>query len=68
LAKIQEILFTVITVVVIGMLVYAGFRLFSAKGNAEEYKKAWTALIYIAVGLAILPLAYVVVKIISGFQ
>ena len=64
--KIQDLLFAISTVVVIGMLIYSGFRLFSAQGDPAEYKKAWTSVIYIAVGLAVLPLAYVLVKIVTG--
>ena len=41
--------------------------LFTAHGKEEDFKKAWTALIYAVVGLAVMPLAYIVVKIVTGF-
>jgi hypothetical protein len=48
------------------MLIYTGFKLFSASGDEGEFKKAWIALLYVVIGLAIAPLAYVVVRIVSG--
>ena len=49
------------------MFIYLGFRLFTARGNEEEFKKAWIALAYAAVGLAVVPLSYIAVKIVLGF-
>ncbi len=49
-------------------MIFIGFRLFTAKGDPEEFKKAWIALIYVVVGLTIAPLAYAVVRIVTGFN
>lgn len=42
-----------------------GFKLISARGNEEEFKKAWIALVYVVMGLTIPPLSYVAVRIVT---
>lgn len=49
-------------------MIFIGFKLFTAKGDPGEFKKAWLALIYVAVGLIVAPLAYAVVRIVTGFS
>lgn len=56
-----------LAITAVGVFIYLGFRLFTARGNEEDFKKAWTALAYAVVGLAIVPLSYVAVKIVLGF-
>ena len=64
---IQVYLVSAYGIIAVGVLIYTGFKLFSAQGNPEEFKKAWIALLYVGIGLAIAPLAYVVVRISLGF-
>lgn len=54
-------------IVSVSVFLYIGYMLFTAQGKEEEFKKAWTALIYAVIGLAVMPLAYIVVKIVTGF-
>lgn len=67
LRVIQVYLLATYAIVAIGALIFIGFKLFTAKGDEGEFKKAWVALTYTIVGLVIAPLAYVVVRIVSGF-
>ncbi|MDD2745056.1 MAG: hypothetical protein PHU93_00825 [Candidatus Gracilibacteria bacterium] len=68
LKTIQVYLLGAYAVVAIGSMIFIGFKLFTAKGDPGEFKKAWIAFVYVAVGLVIAPLAYVVVRIVSGFS
>lgn len=68
LKTIQVYLLAAYAVIAIGSFIFIGFRLFTAKGDEGEFKKAWVALTYTIAGLVIAPLAYVVVRIISGFS
>jgi hypothetical protein len=54
-------------IVSIGMFIYTGFRLFMARGDEKEYSQAWKAFAYTVVGLAAIPLSFVLVKIALGF-
>lgn len=68
LVSAQNLLFSVVAIVTVGVFVYLGFKLVSARGNEEEFKKAWVAFTYAVVGLALIPAAYAIVRIISGFN
>lgn len=71
---IEEDIIPVISRYVIGFLgiitvtifLIIAFRLFIADGNEEEFKSAWKAVTYAAVGLALIPISYAVVRIILG--
>jgi hypothetical protein len=65
LPTIQVYLLATYSAVAIGMLIYMGFKLYAAQGDEGEFKKAWIALVYVIVGLAIAPLAYIVVRIVT---
>lgn len=67
LRVIQVYLLAAYAIVAIGSLIFIGFKLFTARGDEGEFKKAWVALTYTIVGLVIAPLAYVVVRVVSGF-
>lgn len=67
LKNIQVYFMGLLGIVSVSVFLYIGFTLFTARGNEEEFKKAWKALIYVVVGLAVMPLAYIVVKIVTGF-
>jgi membrane protein DedA with SNARE-associated domain len=56
-----------IGIISVGVFLYIGYTLFTAQGNEEEFKKAWKALVYAVIGLAVMPLAYIAVKIVTGF-
>lgn len=67
LKNIQKYMMGLVGILSVGVFIYIGYSLFTAQGNEEEFKKAWKALIYAAIGLAVMPLAYVAVKIVTGF-
>lgn len=66
LASAQNLMFSVMAVVTVGVFVYLGTKLVMARGNEEEFKKAWVALSYAVVGLALIPASYAVVRIVTG--
>ncbi|MDD5770063.1 MAG: hypothetical protein PHE25_03780 [Candidatus Gracilibacteria bacterium] len=59
----KDFIFYILGFIAIGVFLYFGFKLILAKGNEEEFKKTVMGLIYAIVGLAIIPLAWGVVKI-----
>lgn len=67
LAVIQNYMIGLLGVVTVSVFMYIGFKLFTSRGHDEEHKNAWKALSYAVVGLAVMPLAYVLVKVITGF-
>ncbi|MFZ4461209.1 MAG: hypothetical protein ACOYN2_01325 [Patescibacteria group bacterium] len=67
LKTIQVYLVSAYGIIAVGVLIFIGFRLFSARGNEAEFKQAWIALAYTVVGLAIAPLAFAIIRIVTGF-
>ena len=57
-------MFTLVGIVAIAMFIYTGFKLFTARGDEKEYSQAWKAFAYTVVGLVVIPLAFVLVKIV----
>lgn len=54
-------------IISVTVFIIIGYNLFTAHGKEEDFKNAWKALIYAVVGLAVMPLAYILVKIVTGF-
>ena len=52
-------------IVSVSVFLFIGYSLFTAQGKEEEFKSAWKALTYAVIGLAIIPLAYIAVKIVT---
>lgn len=67
LRNIQVYIMGLLGIISVSVFLYIGFILFTAQGKEEEFKKAWTALVYAVIGLAVIPLAFIVVKIVTGF-
>lgn len=67
LRNIQVYIMGLLGIVSVSVFLYIGYMLFTAQGKEEDFKNAWKALTYAVVGLAIIPLAYIVVKIVTGF-
>lgn len=67
LGTIQNYLFTLVGIVAVGMFIFTGFRLFSARGDEKEYSQAWKAFAYTIIGLVVIPLSFVLVKVVLGF-
>lgn len=67
LPKIQTYMMGLLGIVSVSVFLYIGYMLFTAQGKEEEFKNAWKSLIYAVIGLAVMPLAYILVKIVTGF-
>ncbi len=67
LKNIQRYMMGLLWIVSVSVFLYIGYTLFTAQGKEEEFKNAWKALVYAAIGLAVIPLAFVAVKIVTGF-
>lgn len=68
LTSAQNVLFAVMAIVTVAVFVFLGFKLVSARGNEEEFKKAWVSLSYAVVGLALIPASYAIIRIVTGFN
>lgn len=67
LRNIQVYIMGLLGIVSVSVFLYIGYMLFTAQGKEEDFKKAWTALVYAVIGLAVIPLAFIAVKIVTGF-
>lgn len=67
LRTIQVYIMGLLGIVSVSVFLFLGYKLFTAQGKEEEFKNTWKALTYAVVGLAVIPLAYIAVKIITGF-
>lgn len=65
---IQRYILWIVALVAVSVFLYIWFELFTAEWNPDKFKKALKALVYAAVWLAVIPLAYVVVKIATWFS
>lgn len=68
LVFVKDFLFSILAIVSIAVFIYFGFKLVVARGNEEEFKKALMWFLYAVIGLAIIPLAWWAVKIISTLK
>ncbi len=57
----------IVWIVAVTMFIYIWFQLATAEWKQDQFTKAMKALVYLAVWLAIIPLAYVVVRITTWF-
>lgn len=64
----KDFLFSILAIVSIAVFVFYGFKLVVARWSEEEFKKALTGFLYVVIGLAIIPLAWWAVKIISTLK
>ncbi|MDD5377194.1 MAG: pilin [Candidatus Gracilibacteria bacterium] len=67
LRNIQIYIVGLLGIVSVSVFLYIGYMLFTAQGKEEDFKNAWKALTYAVVGLAVIPLAFIAVKIVTGF-
>ncbi|MGE4443685.1 MAG: hypothetical protein AB7E37_01670 [Candidatus Altimarinota bacterium] len=65
---VKNFMFAVLGLIAIGVFLYFGFKLISARGNEEEFKKALMGFVYAIIGLAIIPLAWGVVRLIVSLD
>lgn len=67
-AGVQDIIFQVVGIITIVMILYVAYRLIIVKGNVDEFKKESKALIFIIVGLAIIPLSYFIIQYLTNLN
>lgn len=63
-----DYLIGILAIIAVGMFIYTGYRLLMADGQEEEHKKAWVSFLYIAIGLAVVPMSYAAVRIVLGLN
>lgn len=64
----KDFLFSILAIVSIAVFIYFWFKLVTARWNEEEFKKALMWFLYAIIWLAIIPLAWWVVKIVSTLK
>ncbi|EKE29476.1 MAG: hypothetical protein ACD_2C00165G0002 [uncultured bacterium (gcode 4)] len=64
---VQKYALWVVFIIAITMFIYIWFQLATAEWKQDQFTKAMKALVYLAVWLAVIPLAYIVVKITTWF-
>lgn len=65
---VRDTIFGILVVIAVWVFLYLWFKLITAKWNPEEFKKTMLAFMYAIIWLAIIPLAWWVVKLITWLQ
>ncbi len=68
LTEFKNIIFGLLATISIWVFIYLGYKLVIAQWKPDEFKKAMMWLVYAIVWLAIVPLAWAMVKLISSLQ
>lgn len=67
-AYVRNSLFSLLMLIAIAVFVYIGFKLITARGNPEEFKKALNTFIYAVVGIFIVSFAFAAVRLVAGLN
>lgn len=65
---VKDFLFTILWLIAIWVFLYFWFKLISSRGNEEDFKKALMWFVYAVIGLAIIPLAWWAVRLITSLD
>ena len=65
---VRDSIFGLLALIAIGVFLYIGFKLISARGNPEEFKKGLNTLIYAVIGIFIVSFAWAAVKLVAGLN
>ena len=65
---IRDSIFGLMGLIAIGVFLYIGFKLISARWNPEEFKKALNTFIYAVIGIFIVSFAFAAVRLIAGID
>lgn len=68
LIYIKDFLFSILWIIAVWVFLYFWFKLITAKWNEEELKKTLIWFLYAIIWLAVIPLAWSAVKIISTLK
>lgn len=61
-------IFVFIGIIAVAYIIYIGAKLLWAPGNMEELTSATKSLLYIVLGLALIPFAYFIVQLIANIR
>lgn len=68
LTEFKTIIFSLLALIAVAVFIYLWFKLTSAQWKPDEFKKAMLGFVYAVIWLAIIPLAWAMVKLISSLQ
>ena len=68
LSPIKNIILSVLAINVVWVFIYLCYKLVAAEWKPDEFKKAMLGFVYAIIWLAIIPLAWALVKLISSLQ
>lgn len=68
LTEVKTIIFSLLALIAVAVFIYLWFKLVSAQWKPDEFKKAMMGFVYAIIWLAIIPLAWALVKLISSLQ
>ncbi len=66
--EVQFWIFVFVGVIAVAYIIYIGAKLLWAPGNMEEMTSAIKSIVYIVIGLAIIPFAYFIVQLIVNIR
>lgn len=66
--KARNFIISFVYIITIWVLVWIGIRIASARGNPEEFKKAWMHLVYVIIWIFIIVASWGIVKAISSLN
>jgi hypothetical protein len=65
---VRDFIFDLVWIAAIGVFLYFGFKMISAQWNPEELKKVLIWFLYAVIWLAIIPLSWAMVKLVSSLD
>jgi inner membrane protein involved in colicin E2 resistance len=66
--EVQRWIFMSIGIIALGYLIYIGAKLLWAPGSAEEMQSAIHSVVYVMIGLALIPFAYFLIQLIVNIR
>ncbi|MCB9806530.1 hypothetical protein H6768_01270 [Candidatus Peribacteria bacterium] len=66
--EVQFWLFVFVGIIAVAYIIYIGAKLLWAPGNMEEMTSALKSIVYIVIGLALIPFAYFIVQLIVNIR
>lgn len=68
LTEFKTMIFWLLALIAVAVFIYLGYKLVVAQWKPDEFKKAMMGFVYAVVWLAIIPLAWALIKLISSLQ
>lgn len=68
IAAAEKYLIGLVAVVAVCVFLWIGYNMLTAEGDPEKFKSAQKALTYAVMGLALIPLAYVIVRLVVSIN